>query len=69
MTRPGIEPRSPGPLANTNRYANIHIASIYRDDEIIIRKRLHKQFDEFGFKLNLQTDLKITDYLDITLNL
>ena len=22
MTRPGIEPRSPGPLANTNHYVN-----------------------------------------------
>ena len=34
-----------------------------------IRKRLHRLFDEFGFRLDIQTDLKITDYLDVTLNL
>ena len=34
-----------------------------------IRKRLHRLFGEFGFRLDIQTDLKITDYLDITLNL
>ena len=34
-----------------------------------IRKRLYKQFDEFGFRLDIKTDLKITDYLDVTLNL
>ena len=34
-----------------------------------IRKRLHRLFGEFGFKLVTQTDLKISDYLDVTLNL
>ena len=34
-----------------------------------IRKRLYKLFDEFGFRLDIKTDLKITDYLDVTLNL
>ena len=34
-----------------------------------IRKRLHRLFAEFGFKLDIQTDLKIADYLDVTLNL
>ena len=30
---------------------------------------MYKLFDEFGFKLDIRTDLKITDYLDVTLNL
>ena len=34
-----------------------------------IRKRLHRLFGEFGFKLDMQTGLKIADYLDVTLNL
>ena len=34
-----------------------------------IRKRLHRLFGEFGFRLYMQTDLKIADYLDVTLNL
>ena len=34
-----------------------------------IRKRLHRLFGEFGFKLDTQTELKIADYLDVTLNL
>ena len=36
---------------------------------IILGKKLYKLFDEFGFKLEIQTELKITDYVDITLNL
>ena len=54
---------------------------LYRDDGLIIvqkstprkcdgiRKKLHKLFEDFGFRLDVTTDLKITDYLDITLNL
>ena len=54
---------------------------LYRHDGLIIvnkstpkkcddiRKRLYKLFDEFGFRLDIRTDLKITDYLDVTLNL
>ena len=34
-----------------------------------IRKRLHRLFGEFWFKLDTLTDLKIADYLDVTLNL
>ena len=34
-----------------------------------IRKRLYKLFDEFRLRLDIRTDLKITDYLDVTLNL
>ena len=34
-----------------------------------IRKRLYKLFEEFGFSLDVTTDLKITDYLDVSLNL
>ena len=34
-----------------------------------IRKRWHRLFGEFGFRLDMQTDLKIADYLDVTLNL
>ena len=34
-----------------------------------IRKRLYKLFEEFGFRLDVTIDLKITDYLDVTLNL
>ena len=34
-----------------------------------IRKRLYKLFDEFGFRLDIKTSLKITDYLDVALNL
>ena len=33
-----------------------------------IRKRLHRLFGKFGFKLGTQTDQKIADYLDVTLN-
>ena len=39
MTRPGIEPRSPGPLANTNRWANVHI---YLKDASSIAQHLKK---------------------------
>ena len=35
----------------------------------IIRKKLQWLFNKFGFKLDIQSNLKITDYLDITLNL
>ena len=54
---------------------------LYRDDILIIidnctprkwdiiRKKLHWLFDKFGFKLDIQDNLKITDYLDVTFNL
>ena len=34
-----------------------------------MRKRLHRLFGKFGFRLDMQTDLKIADDLDVTLNL
>ena len=54
---------------------------LYHDDRLIImdkstpktcdgiRKRLYKLFEEFGFRLDVTTDLTITDFLDVTLNL
>ena len=54
---------------------------LYHDDGLIIvdkstpkkcdgiRKKLYKLFEDFGFRLDVTTDLKITDYLDVTLNL
>ena len=54
---------------------------IYRDDGLIIfgnctprkgdiiRKKLHALFTKFGFKLDIQANLKITNYLDVTFNL
>ena len=35
----------------------------------IIRKKLHWLFDKFEFKLDIQANLKIIDYLDVTFNL
>ena len=34
----------------------------------IIRKKLHGLFNKFGFKLDIQAKLKITDYLDVKFN-
>ena len=54
---------------------------LYRDDWLIIiddcttrkgdiiRKKLHGSFNKFVFKLDIQANLKITDYLDVTFNL
>ena len=35
----------------------------------MIRKKLHRLFNKFRFKLDIQTNLKITDYLIVTLKL
>ena len=35
----------------------------------VISKKLHWLFNKFGFKLDIQTNLKITKFLDITFNL
>ena len=35
----------------------------------VIRQKLHWLFDKFGFKLEIQTNLEITSYLNITFNL
>ena len=55
-----------------------HPPAILNDDGLIIvdkstpkkcdgiRKRLHRLFGEFGFRLDIQTDLKIADYLDVS---
>ena len=54
---------------------------LYRDDGLIAfnresprladkaRKQLCKNFSNFGFKITLQTNMKIVNFLDITLNL
>ena len=68
-------------LYNINKIMDPNNHGLYRDDGLIIvdkstprkcdgiRKKLYKLFDDFGFRLDVTTDLKITDYLDITLNL
>ena len=68
-------------LYSINKIMDPSSHGLYHDDGLIIvdkstpkkcdgiRKRLYKLFDEFGFWLNIKTDLKITDYLDVTLNL
>ena len=68
-------------LYSINKIMDPSNHGLYLDDGLIIvdkgtpkkcdgiRKRLHRLFGEFGFRLDIQTDLKITDYLDVTLNL
>ena len=68
-------------LYSINKIMDPSNHGLYHDDGLIIvdkstpkkcdgiRKRLNKLFEEFGFRLNVTTDLKITDYLDVTLNL
>lgn len=68
-------------LYNLNNIIDPCNHSLYRENGLIIvsncpprkhyviRKKLHWLFDKFGFKLDIQTNLKITDNLDITLNL
>ena len=68
-------------LYSINKIMDLSSHGLYHDDGLIIvdesrpkkcdgiRKRLYKLFEEFGFRLHVTTDLKITDYLDVTLNL
>ena len=68
-------------LYNIDNIVDPNSHGLYSDNSLIIldkstprkfdniRKKLHRLFDEFGFKLEIQTDLKIIDYLDIMLNL
>ena len=68
-------------LHNLNSIIDPLNHGLYRDDGLIImdnctprgadivRKKLHWLFNKFGFKLDIQANLKITDYLDIKLNL
>ena len=68
-------------LYNINKIVDPGSHGLYCNDGLVImdkstprkcdgiRKRLHRLFGEFGFKLDVQTDLKIADYLDVTLNL
>ena len=56
-------------------------SGLYRDDGLIltrdengqitdrIRKEVIKMFEEIGFKIKIQTNLKFLDFLDITFNL
>ena len=60
---------------------NNHNIGLYRDDGLgafrnmgprtadKLRKRFSKLFETFGLKITIQTNLKIVNYLDITLNL
>ena len=68
-------------LYSINKIMDPSSHGLYHDDGLIIvdkstpkkcdgiRKRLHRLFGEFGFRLDIQTDLKIADYLDVTFNL
>ena len=56
-------------------------SGLYRDDGLIlmrnekgrktdrIKKEVTKIFKEIGFKIEIKTDLKVVDFLDITFNL
>ena len=68
-------------LYNLNEIMDPSYHGLYRDDGLAIlehstpkkadtlRKKLHNLFNKFGFKIEIQTNLTITDYLDISLNL
>ena len=68
-------------LYNINKIVDPGNHRLYHDDGLVImdkstpkkcdgiRKRLQRLLGEFGFNLYIQTDLKIADYLDVTLNL
>ena len=68
-------------LYNINKIVDPGSPGLYHNDGLVIidkstprkcdniRKRLHRLFVEFEFKLEIQRDLKIADYLDVTLNL
>ena len=68
-------------LYNLNSIMDTSNHGIYWDDGLIIvddctlrkgdmiRKKIYWLFYKLGFKLDIQTNLKITDYLDVTLNL
>ena len=68
-------------LFSINKIVDPSSHGLYHNDSLIsvdkstpkkcdgIRKRLHRRFSELGFRLDMQTDLKISDYLDVTLNL
>ena len=45
------------------------ITDNYTSRKYIIRKKLHWLFNKFGFKLDIQANLKITDHLDVTFKL
>ena len=68
-------------LYKLNDIINPGCHGLYQDDGLIIidnwtprkgdiiRKKLHGLFNKFGFRLVIQANLKITDYLDVTFNL
>ena len=65
-------------LANSTPKGN---SGLYRDDGLIlmknenrqktdrIRKEVIKIFKEIGFKIEIKTNLKVVDFLDITFNI
>lgn len=68
-------------LNNLNEFIEPGSHGLHRDDGLIIVdkctprkgdiicKKLHSMFKKFGFKLKIQTILKVTNYFDITLDL
>ena len=38
-------------------------------EKLILERKIHRLFNKFRFKLDIQTNLKIMGYLDVTLNL
>ena len=68
-------------LSQLNAKLNTHSVGLYRDDGLgalrrasgsradRTRKELIKVFKDIGLKITVQTNLKIVDYLDVTLNL
>ena len=68
-------------LSQLSTIVNKNHCGIYRDDGLVIQKYINGQqidqprkkfiniFKEIGFKIDIETNLKIVDFLDITFNL
>ena len=62
------------------KYIDKNDSHLYRDDGLILLRNVNKQkmdrmrknikiFKDVGFKIEIQTNLKIVDFLDVTFNL
>ena len=63
------------------KYIDKNDSGLYRDDGLILLRNVNKQkmdrmrkniikiFKDVGFKIEIQTNLKIVDFLDVTFNL
>ena len=51
----------------SEKYDKNSIIGIYRDDELSVFK--NKPFKDFGLEIVAESNLKIVNYLDMTLNL